>query len=1381
MSSACREQPLKAEIPDLLTLLQEQGHLKGVERPKARLKKASLAGVDLSNAKLVNADLSEADLSGANLSHADLTGATLTQAKLTGANLSHADLRKARLRGAVLDQADLSHAQLARATLSEVSAEGLTADQADFSDADLTKAVIKGGSFRASQFRRAVLSQSSFTQVDLTEALVEEAFLERTRLEDTRLQGADLTRANLVGLILVRPGDLDKTLFKEADLAEARLTEVDFRGADLSDAILDQMVLETVSFEGATLTRTDFQGVTGLTEAQLESIRAAGGIVNSLFFSKVFGYFKAHRWAQAVGVAVLLAAGGVGYFYLQNPTYQPVEDVLAQAHALRDSGKGDEALALYDMLLDRTKDRLDQQIAVLYDKADALSTMNRAKEAADVYARIAELTSNDRDEVINAQMRRAGALVESGDFEAAITIYKGIADDPTQSPKDAARALVALSQTYHQLGFEDRAMSLFEETLKKFPNDPEIALEVNLQMAEIYIQRKLYPQAENMLSQLDVLARDDSQKVALLISRARLYEEMGNREKSLATFETLIRQYPENPNVSPEVKIDLAGLMVEKGEYSWATRIYKDIIDRAEDPLLKSQAQLAYGVLLRTLGQYDKALELFRTVRRQATNNADLQGNSRLEEADTLVLLKRSDEALSLLDEAIRNAEAGIAGSALLRKAQLLQDLGRMDEAAATYQQVSSGFKASGETASEMQVMARLELARLEASRSNFTAAIPLLEQLLRDPAAVTLKSHILDQLGQCQLDSGNKEAAQKTFEQLQAIPGDSEALANARFGMARLAVANGDRAKAIALYQDTAREVDDLALKVSALDSLARLYQDAGDAASALSTFQQILATVPPRHDAAFAASQAMADIYSARKDYAKAESLYLSVLSNAEKGEVRAGVQLALGRLYLDMKQVDKATAAFKEIVEKYPGEAESAFGARLELARLQQSAGKSEAAISALKALIAETKDAKLNVQAVEVLSGIYQDTGRADEALKLSQQLLAQTSDDAEARFNAEMNVASSLRQKGELKGALEKYLKLKETPDLTLKVNVLDGLGQTYMAMNDAPKAAEAYQEIMTRAKDNQDIVENAMMGLAGAYRQMNRGKDAAALYEKLIKETPDTGMKSWAQESLAQTYAEIGQGDKAKAVVAQSAASTDPAQGLNQANLLRSTGDTAGALKRYEEISANAAADKGDRAWAMVYAGQLLADQEKGDDALERFMKVSEQFSTEAEQVLNAKLGMAGVLRARNRLKEAAARYEDASRGESFADYRINAAISAADLYLELSQKDKARELYDGLLKRFPDKPEAVYGAKLGLASVLKASGKMQEAATAFEAVEATAPDNSTKAAALAGAARCYAELSQKDKARAAFTRLKTRYADQTELVNEANTFLAQP
>lgn len=1364
---------MKADAESLLALLEGQGHLRGVEAPKARLAGIRLPGCDLSQARLSGADFSGADLSGANLSGADLTGANLTGCRLEDADLSGATLTRARIRDASLSRARLTEARLARASLSGSSAEGLSAGGADFTDAELARCRLTGCTLTAAVLTRASLSHATLIQTDLTKANLEEAILEQCTLEEVTLEGASLRRARLLGATLKGPLVLGGASFAEADLAEARISGVSFQGADLTEALLDQVTLQEVSFSGATVQGADFQGVEGLSEAAIAELREAGAQVGSVLFGKIIAWLRSSRMAQAALVLLLLAGAG-GFYLVQNdPSFKSVEALMLDAKALREEGKHEEALALLDTLLPRASDRLDLELALLYSKAEVLLSLKRGTEAARVYEQIAQRTGNDPDEVSNAQMRQASALIEAGEYEQAILLLQKLVADPNQSPRDVAKALETLARTWLKMGMQEKALELFQEAIKRFPNDPEVALQVNLELAELLIGKRLFAEADEMLGKLDPLARDDTQKLSLLLARARLFDEQGNREKALQTLDALVKRYPENPSVSPEVKLDLAQFLTQKGEYEQASRIYKDILTRSQDTLLRSQTQLAYGALLRQQGQAEKALELFRTVRKEAINNAELQGSSLLEEAETLLTLRQFDAALSLLEGAVQLTDPGMAGTALLKRAQILQELGRLDEAAALLRQVAGKFADTG----ELSVLARMSLAQLEASRGKLPEAIALFDDLLKDPGAAGLRPHLLQAKGQAELEGKQLEAAKATFEQLAQLVEDPEALANARFGQASLLLAQGDRAGAITLLKDAAAKAEDLSLKSTAMDMLARLYLEGGDSASALATFQAEISSLPPRHEAVFTALQAMAEIYESRKDVTQARAIYERILTDAERSELKAGALLAIGRLHTDAGDSAKAAEAFESVSKQFAGETALVFQARLGMAQLLQAKGELEKATAAYQGLVDSAPDRVLKGQALEALAGLYAQAGRNDEALKISQQLLEQASasEDAEARFNAGLGVANALREKGDLKGALERFQKLKDIADRTLKMNALDGLAKTYSALEEHQKALETFTELRSLAKENADLAQNAAMGLASELRLLGRGKEAVALYEGVIKDTSDVGLKGWAQDELARTYAELGQGEKAVAL--QAARPAGELDVLAKASALEVAGDLPGAIKVYEEAAASGK-EKGDRAWALVHAARLHTQQGRPDKGLELNLQVISSYAGEAEPLLNARLGIAEIYRGKGLLKEAQARYEELGRGEGYTDYRAGAMLSAAEVQLELEAPEKAKLLFEESQKRFGDKPDVVLQARLGLAGVMRAQGKYKEAAAEYEVLEGKLTDPALKATALLGCARSLAEAGQKDAAKGKLVLVKSRYPTQTDAVAEAEAAL---
>jgi uncharacterized protein YjbI with pentapeptide repeats len=167
---------------------------------RATLKKAALAGVDLSHANLTLVVLTGSDLSGAELSNvmargvhleqtdltdaamleADLVGAWLVGARLTGANMKWAVLRSANLRdaklgntsgdplkSALLVDADLSRADLTNADLTNVSFARCNLIEADFSGADL-----QGANFKDANLRDAIITDEQLAECSSLEGAV---------------------------------------------------------------------------------------------------------------------------------------------------------------------------------------------------------------------------------------------------------------------------------------------------------------------------------------------------------------------------------------------------------------------------------------------------------------------------------------------------------------------------------------------------------------------------------------------------------------------------------------------------------------------------------------------------------------------------------------------------------------------------------------------------------------------------------------------------------------------------------------------------------------------------------------------------------------------------------------------------------------------------------------------------------------------------------------------------------------------------------------------------------------------------------------------------------------------------------------------------------
>jgi uncharacterized protein YjbI with pentapeptide repeats len=248
------------------TLFQSVGY-----RPYADLTEASLstplpkgaAWTEENVAKISGAHLNEENLRYARAYRAFLVNAKLWRANLEGIYLSEADLRGANLRETLLRNAVFDRAQLAHAVM--VSAN---ATDANFSAADLRFADLSYGIFENAVLSNAKISGASLYAVDLINAQLLRTDLSRTDMRDTRLEHAVLSFANL-----------EQTDLSSAKLGEANLTgaqckgtiflDADLKKADLRGANLAGAVLRGAEMDEANLTGTDLRGTLGLTSLQV--------------------------------------------------------------------------------------------------------------------------------------------------------------------------------------------------------------------------------------------------------------------------------------------------------------------------------------------------------------------------------------------------------------------------------------------------------------------------------------------------------------------------------------------------------------------------------------------------------------------------------------------------------------------------------------------------------------------------------------------------------------------------------------------------------------------------------------------------------------------------------------------------------------------------------------------------------------------------------------------------------------------------------------------------------------------------------------------------------------------------------------------------------
>jgi uncharacterized protein YjbI with pentapeptide repeats len=248
------------------TVFQSVGY-----RPYADLTEASLSTplpkgtpwTDDNLAKISGAHLNEMNLRYARAYRAFLVNAKLWRANLEGIYLSEADLRGANLRETLLRSGVFDRALLSHAVLVSANATG-----ANFSSSDLRFADLSYGTFESAVLSNARASGASLYAVDLRNAQLLRTDLSRTDMRDTRLEHAVLSFAGL------EQTDLSSARLENASLTGARckgtiFLDADLKNADLRGVSLTGAVFRGAEMDGANLTGADLRGALGITSLQV--------------------------------------------------------------------------------------------------------------------------------------------------------------------------------------------------------------------------------------------------------------------------------------------------------------------------------------------------------------------------------------------------------------------------------------------------------------------------------------------------------------------------------------------------------------------------------------------------------------------------------------------------------------------------------------------------------------------------------------------------------------------------------------------------------------------------------------------------------------------------------------------------------------------------------------------------------------------------------------------------------------------------------------------------------------------------------------------------------------------------------------------------------
>ncbi len=1091
------------------------------------------------------------------------------------------------------------------------------------------------------------------------------------------------------------------------------------------------------------------------------------------------------RWMIGAVVAALL--GLLLYLAIQytGPSAVSDESLEAEAVAAAEEGRALEAAERYGELASRAMDNRERA-SWLLEQAAALVIAEERGAAIEVLQQAGELDVGDEDLRNRIRLRLADALIATDQAEAAAAVYRAMAADSSTSPEYMATALLGLLETSQAEG--DDRWSVVSETFARFPDNPEVSLALARNMAEVLVARDRGADAKAVLMLLPGDDWDPLERSSWLLTRARVHDDLGELEDSLALYEMALEAVGDEGDEALLTRFEVASLRARRGDLEQALALLDSLDNESTTGELRGLVKLSRADVLRQMGRTDQAEALYREVIAGWADFDDAVSQAREGLGSLLVASADGDEAAEELFGVLESGGDGAAGAVdvLLGLANGQLARGESLLALASYERIEAALPEDSPhhlAADQGKAYALIQLDRN-------TDALELLREM-RNSCDAEQRLLIDAQIGQTLLQTGQLDQAEEAFlSLLEVAEHRGFGTAAAQIGLAAVAEAEERYEEALHLYQQVLASPQGQEQKVQALQALAPLQLQLGRDEEALLAYRQLVDILPPNGPTLDTIRLSMAEVYAVRGDIERERALWDEILVDASPAATARG---RIRLIELDMAQASEAqdTAAMQgalramQALRSWPGlpadmVPDVIFGeivCLFELERYEDAVLLVDQSVAG--GLVGEDPDVFLTLK--EQAEAALRGEPLVDPDLEGLPEPGTGPSDEEMADLIDRVAQAGRLRDQGAHDEALAAFGELVDAiEDRPTQASVRREIAQTLAAKGELQAARDALEAIVEQYAELEETVFIAQLSLVELDLQEQDPAGALARLARL--ESPDPGLELWMLQIEAQAHSAAGDTESALRTWREA---IEQAEGDPEGSVLAWTGlgDLYLQLGENEHASdafqraAVLAPDGPARVHSQLRSAQVAIETGRLDDAS---FVLEDLAGQELEGELSAQVALTKSAMAQESgdWEAGLAAVQSVSIDGVGPDFEAQLVDAQGVCLRALERFGEAGQAYQALATRWPNHPEVDAVVSFGLAEVDAATGDVDAAAARYEDFAARSADRFRQGQALLRKAQVLENHGQTEAAVAVYERVRDEYADEPELAASARQAL---
>ncbi len=555
-------------------------------------------------------------------------------------------------------------------------------------------------------------------------------------------------------------------------------------------------------------------------------------------------------------LAQSLAKLGLGWSYLKLKRYDEAEDIFAD-------------------IKPTSLDKKSLDILIL-GQAVLMSQSNRTYEAKKLYQQLISVSSDPLIR-LQAYIGKADAFYNLAEYSQAVKAYEEGLEDITKTENQANgtselvdKLRYNLALAYIKQGAAKSGIAVFEDIVTKSA-DPAVRGGALCQIGDTYQDMSEYLKAEEAYARILKQYPDASFADYALYQTGISQLKRTDYISAIASFKLLPKNYPQSKFLD-DASYSLGVAYFNNKDYGLASETLVKFKNELKSSHLSGQAVFMLGLTLIDLEKIDEALNIFKDISKQYSQDSELTQKAEYEIADCYYKLGQEKEAverftllrakypdskltpeimwwlgqyyyrLNDLNLARRYfnfltkdfPDNSLAGDALYALGLVFRDENKLAQAIESF---NMAIKFAGGGA---KTEAALAVADIYTQQGRSEEAVNAYKQMLK--ASPDLGYLLFPRIAKCYYKAQDYEQA-KVFYQKALESVDLKDASDIQLGLAETYEAKNDLDSAIAVYIKIADLYgDNVQLSIRALLRAARIYEDKDDFKSALGLYSRIL-----------------------------------------------------------------------------------------------------------------------------------------------------------------------------------------------------------------------------------------------------------------------------------------------------------------------------------------------------------------------------------------------------------------------------------------------------------------------------------------------------------------------------------------------------------